>query len=56
MLNLKILFGDGSRSTLKLLYRPKYSLKAKPEHFQTKLKRSHSVQCAPEINWLFPWK
>jgi len=30
--------------------------KAKPEHFQTMLKRSHSVQCAPEINWLFPWK
>ena len=55
-LNLKILFGDGSRSTLKLLYRPKCSLKAKPEHSQTKLKRSHSVQSAPEINWLFPWK
>ena len=50
------LFGDGSRSTLILLYRPKCSWKAKPEHFQIKLKRSHSVRCAPEINWLFPWK
>ena len=55
-LNLKILFGDGSWSTLKLLYRPKCSLKAKPEHSQTKLKRSHSVQSAPENYCLFPKK
>ena len=50
------LFGDGSWSTLKLLYRPKCSWKAKPEHFQSKFKRSHSVHCAPEFNCLFPWK
>ena len=50
------LFGDGSWSTLKLLYRPKCSWKGKAWTFPNKLKRSHSVQCAPEFNRSFPWK